>query len=113
MGLVGYDEGGYISVNRIDRPCARKGYTCGECSRFIAVGERYRRDFQVVDGYGDTNFLCSDCDDLSKRFFKAAEGLDLSFHYGDLRGAIRELYHEFDRTVDGFEYPPKLVTTNP
>lgn len=111
MGLVGYDEGGYVSVDRVSRQKAKKEYQCGECERTINVGEVYRRDFQVCDGYGDTNFLCDDCDDLAARFHKAAIGLDLTFHYGDLRSAIRDLYHEFDRKVEGHDYPPSIVHT--
>lgn len=112
MGLASYDCGGSVSVERQTIQRARKEYCCGECGEVIAVGDRYRRDFQVVDGCGDTNFMCMDCDDLSKRFFKAAQGLDLTFFYGDLRGAIRDLYHEFNRTVDGHDYPPTVVSTS-
>lgn len=111
MGLASYDDGGDVAVERTSRPKARKRYDCCECQRVIEPGETYRRDFQVVDGYGDTNIMCLDCDDLAKRFHKAADGLDLTFYYGDLRGAIRDLFREFNRTVDGYDFPPSVVLT--
>ncbi len=105
MGLADYEE--YVDVESISRPRARKTYECVECGGKIEPGDKYRRDFQAVDGCGSTFIMCRECDDLTGRFHEAAKGLDLTFYYGGLRSAIRELHHEFDRQVPGYDYPPR------
>lgn len=71
---------------------SRKDRKCDECSRKIAIGERYQNTFMVYDGRGSTWITCEHCV-VGMRWLADNCG-------GFLHGAVWEDVHEHVR-----EYP--------
>lgn len=52
------------------RPTARKPHRCDQCGRWIAVGERYRRQGYVFDGRIGSTRVCTQCVEFAEALFR-------------------------------------------
>lgn len=82
---------------RMNVRLARKEHRCSECSRLIAVGEKYNCAFMIYEGTPDTFRTCAHCR-VGQMWLIENCG---TFIHGDLIGEMQEHARDYPAVAPG------------